>query len=98
MISNSTGRVLASWSMFIAQGTSTLANASQRFHSGRWAFVAFICMRLANASLSQVPSHHAIVTRFPNHWCATSCAITSNEVRSSLWLALARSITRYGAR
>ena len=35
-----------------------------------------MAMKSANDSLSQRSSHQAMVTRSPNHWCATSCAIT----------------------
>jgi hypothetical protein len=73
------GLVEASWSVPIAQGTSRFWKASHRFHSGRMAAVAFSSMKLANASLSQAPSHHAIVTRLPNHWWAISCPMTSRE-------------------
>ena len=34
-------------------------------------------MNVANASLSQMPFHHFIVTRSPNHMCAISCTIVS---------------------
>ena len=34
-------------------------------------------IQVANPSLSQMSSHHAIVTRSPNHWCAISCAMVS---------------------
>ena len=34
-------------------------------------------MNVANASLSQMPFHHFMVTRSPNHMCATSCTIVS---------------------
>ena len=37
----------------------------------------FVPIHEANPSLSQRLSHHAIVTRSPNHWCAISCASTS---------------------
>ena len=32
-------------------------------------------MNVANASFSQMPFHHFIVTRSPNHMCAISCTI-----------------------
>ena len=31
-------------------------------------------IQVANPSFSQMSSHHCIVTRSPNHWCAISCA------------------------
>ena len=42
----------------------------------------------ANDSLSQRSSHHSIVTRSPNHMCASSCAVTIDEQRAR-WDALA---------
>ncbi len=32
---------------------------------------------MAKASLSQRSSHQTMVTRLPNHWCESSCVITS---------------------
>ena len=32
----------------------------------------------AKLSFSHSSSHHPIVTRLPNHWCAISCAWTQN--------------------
>ncbi len=52
-------------------------NAAQRFQSGRKASVTFISMKVANASLSQMPFHQPIVTRSPNHMWASSWAMTS---------------------
>ena len=40
-------------------------------------------MNVANASFSQMPFHHRIVTRSPNHMCASSWAITSATSASS---------------
>ena len=40
-------------------------------------------MKVAKASLSQMPSHQPIVTRSPNHMCASSWAITSATRSSS---------------
>jgi hypothetical protein len=34
-------------------------------------------IQVANASLSQISSHHGVVTKSPNHWCAVSCKRTS---------------------
>ena len=36
-------------------------------------------IQVAKASFSQMSSHHGIVTRLPNHWCASSCALTETE-------------------
>ena len=38
-------------------------------------------MNVANASFSQMPFHQRIVTRSPNHMCASSWAITSATSR-----------------
>ena len=38
-------------------------------------------MNVANASLSQMPFHHFMVTRSPNHMCAISCTIVSAASR-----------------
>jgi hypothetical protein len=43
-----------------------------RCHSGFQASTASISMNVANASFSQIPFHHVIVTRSPNHMCAFS--------------------------
>ena len=47
------------------------------FHSGWSAFTVFVPIHVAKDSLSQRSSHHAMVTRSPNHMWAVSCAITS---------------------
>ena len=44
-------------------------------------------MKVANASLSQIPFHHFMVTRSPNHMWASSWAITSTTFWSSPWVA-----------
>ncbi len=51
-------------------------------------------MKVANASFSQIPFHHRIVTRSPNHMCASSCAITSATVASSGCVAFSGSTSR----
>ena len=33
-------------------------------------------IQVAKPSFSQMSSHHFIVTRLPNHWCAISCEMT----------------------
>ncbi len=48
-------------------------------------------MNVANASFSQMPFHHAIVTRSPNHMWATSWATTSATRSSSVCEAAASS-------
>ena len=32
---------------------------------------------VAKPSFRKMSDYHFIVTRFPNHWCASSCTITS---------------------
>ena len=57
---------------------------------------------MANASFSHRSSHHTIVTRLPNHWCASSCVITSatrfctasGAVAGSSSSATSRKVTR----
>ena len=44
-------------------------------------------MNVAKASLSQMPFHHFMVTRSPNHMWAISWAITSATRCSSAWVA-----------
>jgi len=61
------------------------AEVGQRSHSGLKASVASISMKVANASLSQMPFHHFMVTRSPNHMWASSWAITSVTRCSSGW-------------
>ena len=63
---NSTERVLASESVSKAMLRSRL-NVVQRCQSGRKASQQAISMNVANASFSQIPFHHFIVTRSPNH-------------------------------
>ena len=46
-------------------------NRSHVRHPGRNASVQMYMRKVANASFNQKPSHHSMVTRFPNHWCAT---------------------------
>ena len=43
-------------------------------------------MNVANASFSQMPFHHFIVTRSPNHMWASSWVMTSARVCSSSWV------------
>ena len=74
--SNSTVRVLSSESISKAPLRST-PNEVHRSQSGRYASHAATSMNVANASLSQMPFHHRIVTRSPNHMWASSWATTS---------------------
>src|SRR5207249_9070247 len=50
---------------------------SQTSHWGLKCAVHLVPIHDANPSLSQRLSHQAMVTRSPNHWCAISCASTS---------------------
>ena len=70
------GRVLDNASMSKAAVRES-PNVTHTFHSGRNASVHFVSMKVANASFSQMPFHHLIVTRSPNHMCATSWWITT---------------------
>jgi hypothetical protein len=51
--------------------------SSHIFHSGRQSSTIEKAIQVANDSLSHRSSHHSMVTRSPNHMCASSCAITS---------------------
>ena len=48
---------------------------SRAFQSGWKRCAVLVAIHVANPSFSHRLSHHAIVTRLPNHWCATSCAM-----------------------
>ncbi len=78
---NSTGRVANSPSTAMAISRST-PKLTQRCHSGRKASTARISMKVAKASLSQMPFHQRMVTRSPNHMWAISWQMTS-AIRSS---------------
>jgi len=56
-------------------------------------------MKVAKASLSQMPFHHSMVTRSPNHMWAISWATTSATRSRSVWEAAASStrsaVSRY---
>ena len=45
-------------------------------------------MKVAKASFNQMPFHHFIVTRSPNHMCAISWATTSARFCSSTCVAV----------
>ena len=62
----SIGRVASRASVSI-EWTRFPENVSQVFQSGRYASMHFMEAKVANASLSQIPFHHFIVTRSPNH-------------------------------
>ena len=82
---NSIGRVESSASVSKA-AVRERPKSDQRSHSGRKASVASISMKVAKASLSQMPFHHFMVTRSPNHMWASSWAITSATRWSSGWV------------
>ena len=62
----SIGRVFASESTSNAIDRSRL-NWFQRPHSLLKLSEDMVAMKVANASFSQIPFHHSIVTRSPNH-------------------------------
>jgi hypothetical protein len=51
-------------------------SSSSTFQSGFSALSGLLAIHVANPSFNQMSSHHCIVTRSPNHWCAISCAST----------------------
>jgi len=73
-------------------------NDPHRSQSGRSASTAMFAMNVAKASFSQMPFHHRIVTRSPNHMWASSWATTSATARSSCCVALAGSTSRTASR
>ena len=79
---NSTGRVACRPSIAMAASRST-PKLTHRCHSGRKASTASTSMKVANASLSQMPFHHFMVTRSPNHMWAISWQTTSATRSSS---------------
>ncbi len=82
---NSMGRVVPRAS--VSKATVRLRpKATHRSHSGLKASVASISMKVAKASFSQMPFHHFMVTRSPNHMWASSWAITSVTFWSSVWV------------
>ena len=89
---NSTGRVACRPSTAMAASRST-PKLTQRCHSGRNASTASTSMKVAKASLSQIPFHHFMVTRSPNHMWAISWQTTS-ATRSSSTLAAWSGSTR----
>ena len=89
----SIGRVAASASVSKAAERDS-PKSTQRRHSGRNASVQVISMNVAKASFSQMPFHHFIVTRSPNHMWAISWAMTSTTACSSACVATAGSTSR----
>ena len=81
----------------LAVVSSTSSNS--KCHSGFHAPTALVSIQLAKPSFSQMSSHHRMVTKSPNHWCAISCAITTaTRLRSSTdacWSSSWSSACRY---
>ena len=82
LTSYSIGRVDARESTSKAAERSKL-NWFHRCHSGLNTSVHIAAIKVANASLSHMPFHQPIVTKSPNHICASSCAMTSAMTSSS---------------
>ncbi len=83
----------------IAMAPSRLtAKVDHRSHSGRKASTQSISMKVAKASLSQIPFHHLMVTRSPNHMWAVSWAMTSATRSISSRVAVSGSISRTDSR
>ncbi len=77
----STGRV--EWSASVAMARSrSIPKETQRCQSGRKASTQRSSINVAKASFNQMPFHHFIVTRSPNHMWAISWETTS-AIRSS---------------
>ncbi len=58
-----------------------LRNVPLGMHRGHGLF----SIHVAKPSLSQMLSHHCMVTRSPNHWCAISCVMSS---AASVWASM----------
>ena len=79
LIVATTGWVDGSWSWRYAQVFSIAWNVVHAsFHSVASA-VAMVDAHSANDSLSQRSFHHFMVTRSPNHMCASSCRIVTTR-------------------
>ena len=89
----SIGRVEARASMSSAAARAA-PKPAQTSQSGRQASTAFISMKVAKASFSQIPFHQRIVTRSPNQRCASSWLMTAATLSSSCWSAEAGSTSR----
>ena len=55
-------------------------------------------IQVAKPSFSQMSSHHFIVTRSPNHWCAISCEMIDATVLRVPSDARSGSAKRYSSR
>jgi hypothetical protein len=69
-----------------------VVNCSHILYSGNSASVQKCSIQAAKPSLSHSPSHQDMVTRLPNHWCASSCATTTATRCFCCGLAVASSI------
>ncbi len=72
---NSTGRVLVRPSVARA-APRPMPKVVHTSQSGRKASTVSSSMKVAKASFSQIPFHHFMVTRSPNHMWAVSWATT----------------------
>ena len=73
-----TGWVVANASWPIAPRLVKAASTLSASHSGCSFRVVRPSIQVAKPSLSHRSSHHAMVTRLPNHWWAISCAAVVN--------------------
>lgn len=87
------------WDVFnpsscMARSIMSDTNDSRWFYSGcRWS-VARVSVKVAKLSFSQMSFHHFMVTRLPNHWCASSWLITRDTRFFCLMPAVASSISK----
>ncbi|NUQ12655.1 MAG: DEAD/DEAH box helicase [Gemmatimonadaceae bacterium] len=72
--------------------------SSRAFISGRHASTTLVSIQVANPSFSQRSSHHSMVTRLPNQWCAISCATFSAMLRRAATEALCASSSTRSSR
>ena len=74
-------RITTGWAVRSAsrRNASSVSRTWRRHtpHAGLNSSTIFTAMYVAKLSLSHASFHHVIVTRLPNHWCATSCATES---------------------
>ena len=86
MISAKIGWVVGSWSCRYAQDFSTEANVVQAWSNSVFSTAARWDMYSAKDSLSQRSFHQRMVTRSPNHMCASSCSTVM--ARRSTWASV----------
>ena len=105
-MSSASAGVATGYSTVLVDARASVDSAAARLRqnvdhicqSGRKASVQAVAMKVAKASLSQIPSHQAIVTRLPNHMWASSWQIVSATRRSSGWLTVSASTSRSTSR